>query len=171
MKLGSIGRIVGAAVGAVLMALSPVAHAEAEAAHSLGDVEWLAGAWRGGAPGSGNDIQEHWMTPEGGVMTGMFRLVAGGAARVHEFMLLEEDDRGVAMRLRHFSAQMRPWEEEPLVFRLERAAEGELDFVQESPPAPTRLEYRLVGDALTVTLIKEREGREPSRTAFSMKRE
>lgn len=117
---------------------------ETGAPATLAEVAWLAGAWAHEAEGEA--AHEVWTAPEAGSMTGMFRWVRGGRVLVHEFLLLEEVEGRVEMRLRHFGAGMRAWEEAPLVFDLTSVDANTLVFEQRDDDTPATLRYEWLED-------------------------
>ncbi|TVQ58935.1 MAG: hypothetical protein EA379_12350 [Phycisphaerales bacterium] len=134
---------------------------------TLDDFAWLAGSWMNESERT--TTEEHWTDVRGGTMLGMFRLTVAGTARMHELILLEQDGDDVVMRLRHFGAGMRAWEDAPIVFRLTEAAAGVYLFTQED--APTTLEYRRTDEgSLVVTLSKQNDEGAVQRTRFEMRR-
>lgn len=79
------------------------------AAAKITDFKWLAGTWSGS--GLGGTIEEIWSEPQNGVMMGMFRLFSGGKLSFYEFIVLEERNGSVVMRLKHFDPKLVGWEE------------------------------------------------------------
>src|SRR5687768_14135347 len=80
---------------AVALSLSTAAPALSDSASSrLDHLSWLAGSWA--ADSAGTRIEEHWMTPRGGMMVGMHRDVIGGRAVSFEFFRIVEDSSGIA---------------------------------------------------------------------------
>lgn len=77
---------------------------------------WLAGHWVG--EGLGGVAEEIWAPSRGGAMMGMFRSVTGEKTGFYELMTIQQGKSGWEMRLRHFHADLRAWEEkdEPLVW-------------------------------------------------------
>ena len=90
---------------------------------------WLAGHWVGTGFG-GAHVEEIWTAPEGTSMSGMFRLVSKGAAQVYELCVLLPVDQTVELRLKHFTRELKGWEEKAdhVTFRLVRVAPGEACF-------------------------------------------
>ena len=86
------------------------------------DLEWLAGHWSGQALGGFSE--ETWSEPRGGTMIGMFRLNKDGRTFVIEFVTIEDTAAGVIYRFKHFHADFRTWEEEPLTYHLVESDEG-----------------------------------------------
>jgi hypothetical protein len=123
---------------------------------ALGDVAWMAGQWQDRS--GGGLSEEVWTAPEGDCMLGMWRLVSGGKSRVHELLLLREDEKGVTFTLRHFNPLLHAREEKetPLVMTLLRASPEEAVFEgRSSEGGLLRLTYRRPRrDALAVTLEK-----------------
>lgn len=81
---------------------------------------WLVGQWEGegirGAP-----ALESWLPPMGGTMVGTFvQQEADGAIMFTEHLYLMEENGTLALRLKHFNADLTGWEEKDdmLTFRL-----------------------------------------------------
>ncbi len=113
-------------------------------ARGVDDLDWIAGQWQGN--GLGGTVEEVWLRPSGGSMTGMFRLVQRDGVGFHQFMLLEEQDGQVSLRLQHFNKGYAPWEKNgPLVFELMEAQKGRAVFESPDPKqTPSRLTYQVV---------------------------
>lgn len=77
--------------------------------YSLEDLDFLVGHWEGEA--FGGWAEESWGPAKGGSMLGSFRLVNGGKTVFYELLLLVERDGRPVMRVKHFNADMSPWEE------------------------------------------------------------
>ncbi len=116
---------------------------------------FLVGAWRGEAPGGGV-IEEHWMSPEGGRMVGMFRWEKGsGGLLVQELLNVWEDGGRVMYDLRHFGGAMEAWEDgkPPVRFALVEAGEGRVKFERADGGDGVRVvEYVLDGRVLVARL-------------------
>lgn len=166
----SPGRRATVAVAALLCAVQVRAQAPpspsvspttaAPVAARIAAVAFMAGHWVGDVDGALSE--EVWTAPAGGSMLGMWRLVAGGQARVLELLALsEEPDGGLALRLRHFDARLvaREDKDTPVELRLRRVSEGDVSFEGlGSDGTPVRLDYRRDGpDGLAAVL--ERRGR------------
>lgn len=95
---------------------------------TLADVAWLAGHWRG--PGLGGVSEEVWAPPLGGSMMGSYKLVQGDSVVFYELLSLVEEDSSVVMRLKHFGADLKGWEEkaEVVSFPLVRLTPTEAFF-------------------------------------------
>jgi hypothetical protein len=76
---------------------------------TIADLAWLAGEWTG--TGLGGVSEETWAAPADGAMVGMYRLVVGGKVSFYEFMNLREEGGTLVLRLKHFNADLTPWEE------------------------------------------------------------
>ena len=73
------------------------------------DMAWLAGHWVGEA--LGGTVEEIWSPPRGGAMMGMFRLVKDGKTVFYELMTIVPENGSLALRLKHFNADLTGWEE------------------------------------------------------------
>lgn len=91
---------------------------------SLADMAWLIGQWSGegidGAP-----AMESWLPPTGGTMVGTFIQTRAGedgaqAIMFTEHMYLMPEGDSLALRLKHFNADLTGWEDklEMTTFRL-----------------------------------------------------
>ncbi len=93
--------------------------ADASSVSALQDLAFLAGTWH--AELGGTPMEEIWAEPRGDHMLGMLRwLDAEGGSRMYEIFTLTATDDGLVYRLRHFDAELEPWETEasgPKVFR------------------------------------------------------
>jgi hypothetical protein len=142
-----------------LLLVLPLAADEPKRLHSVDDLAWMAGSWSG--EGLGGDVEEHWSTPHGGTMIGMFRLVgADDKTKVSEFMMVEQEQSGVKYRFRHYGAGHETWEPDaPLEFDLVESGEGSAVFDSATQKKPKRLTYRLEsGNNLSITVQNETDG-------------
>lgn len=126
------------AVAASVRAAAPVqnsthtlklADGAAPAPATLADFAWLAGHWRGTGFG-GAQVEELWTAPDGASMCGLFRMTRDGRAQVYEFVLLMPVGDTVEMRLKHFTSELRGWEEKDkwVTFRLVQRTPTEFFF-------------------------------------------
>ena len=121
------------------------------AAAKLDAMKWLVGRWVGSA--LGGDVEEIWSAPQGGAMMGMYRLVRDGKPVFYELLTLVEENGSLVMRLKHFHADLKGWEEkdDTVEFPLVAVADGAVHF--------EGMSFHPRGDTLTVYLaIKSRSG-------------
>lgn len=77
---------------------------------TLQEAAWIVGHWRGEA--LGGIVEEIWAPPAGNSMMGMFRLVKeDGTVGFYEMLTLVEEEGSLIIRLKHFHADMKGWEE------------------------------------------------------------
>lgn len=81
------------------------------------DFAWLAGSWRG--EGFGGVCEEVWSHPLAGTMVGTFRLVQGGEVVFYEILVIGPDDKGFAMKVKHFSKEFVSWEDKETATRFD----------------------------------------------------
>jgi len=91
---------------AALLFLAASAHA---ATGTVDDMAWLAGHWTG--TGLGGHCTETWSPVDNGVMLGTFRLVREGKPVFYEFLAVGMFEGKLAMRLKHFHADITGWEQ------------------------------------------------------------
>jgi Domain of unknown function (DUF6265) len=121
-------------------------------AATIADAAWLMGDWTGDG-GLGGSSTEHWSTPSGGAMPGLYRLVRDGKVVFYELMLITESQGTLALKLKHFNADLTGWEEKDkmVTFPLVKVTPDRLFF--------DGLTYAREGDRLRVYLaLREKDG-------------
>jgi len=100
-----------------IIAVSPLQKAATagQKVATLADFSWLAGRWEGklGAPSSAQQLtaEQEWMAPKNGTMQGFFRLTDNEKTVVIELFTIRETSSGIEFYFRHFSPELKPWEE------------------------------------------------------------
>ena len=96
---------------------------------TLEDLRWLVGDWRGTRP-DGSIVEESWREAIGESMLGTFRWVADDKVRFYEILVIEQDDTGPVLRLKHFNRGLTGWEEkdEVLAWTLVEATDTKAVF-------------------------------------------
>jgi hypothetical protein len=100
---------------------------------TLADFSWLTGRWEGklGAPSSPQQLtaEQEWMAPKNGTMQGFFRLTDSEKTMVIELFTIRETSSGIEFYFRHFSPELKPWEEkEAYHLNLTKAEGGAFRF-------------------------------------------
>jgi len=83
---------------------------------ALADFSWLTGRWQG--KWGPRIAQQVWMPPNSGVMVGVFQLSENGRTLVIELYAISSSPQGIALRIRHFTRALTPWENRPSVLNL-----------------------------------------------------
>ena len=78
-------------------------------AATLEDFSWLAGRWEGHL--GPMTAEQQWMAPRNGTMQGFFRLTDAEKTMVIELFTIRETPGGIEFYFRHFSPELKPWEE------------------------------------------------------------
>ena len=132
----------------------------AAAGPGLSSLTWLSGQWA--RKDAGGLAEEHWSTPAGGAMMGMFRLVKDGKVVFYELLTITEEGGKLVLRIRHLDSALNPWASEakgPLTYR-GKAGKGKAVFhnktdkvqrMEFSKRGKNRLRIRLV------SIVKKRE--------------
>jgi hypothetical protein len=97
-------------------------------AATIADMEWYAGRWTG--TGLGGFNEEVWSPPRDGSMMGMYRMIKDGKPIFYELLLIAEENGSLALKLKHFHADLRGWEERDasLRFPLVAKRDGRIYF-------------------------------------------
>jgi len=95
---------------------------------TLSGISWLAGHWRGEA--FGGITEEIWTPPLGNSMMSAFKVVIDGKIKFYEFVTILEENGSLVLRLKHFHADMKGWEEKDVTqdFRLVKATPNRIYF-------------------------------------------
>jgi hypothetical protein len=95
---------------------------------TIADMEWYAGRWTGSGLGGINE--EVWSPPREGTMMGMYRMIKDGKPVFYELLLITEENGSLAIKLKHFHADLRGWEERDasLRFPLVAKRDGRIYF-------------------------------------------
>jgi hypothetical protein len=123
------------------------------------DLSWLAGRWEG--PSDGGTFEEHWMTPVGGVMVGMGRMVKGEKTVFTEFIKIVETKEGVEYRA---IVEGQP----ETAFKLTKRSDGEAVFENPAHDFPQKIGYRKEKDGL-FAWIEGSQGGKPAKMEFRLK--
>ncbi len=94
----------------------------------LKELSWITGFWTG--TGLGGECEEVWMPEKDGQMIGTFRFWEDGKLVFSEFMNLVQEGDSFSLKLKHFGADLTPWEEkdEWTTFRLVELGENTVWF-------------------------------------------
>lgn len=140
--------------------------ATAQPTLAVSDLTFLAGAWRGEL--GPMVVEETWLPPLGGNLTGVFRMAGSDAVQLVEIMTIAEEERDgrevLIYRLRHFDAALTPWAAEangPIEAEVVLLGERHLRFeVLGEHGDLDAIEYR-VQDGVLSASVMFRGGREP----------
>lgn len=118
-------------------------------------LDFLLGSWT--LKHEWGDMVEVW-TSNGKGYTGMFSCYSEEEPVFYELMVIEQEENGTFMYLRHFNPGSIAWEnpEEPISYFIEEANSNFVLFNTED--ASSTLEYRLIDpNTLQCTLLNEEE--------------
>lgn len=95
---------------------------------NLDVLHWLPGHWRGEA--FGGITEEVWTPALGGSMMCVFKLVTAGSVQFYETVTITEEYETLIMRLKHFHADLKGWEEKDKTvdFKLVKVTEDAVYF-------------------------------------------
>jgi hypothetical protein len=84
---------------------------------TLKEMSWLTGNWKGTSP-FGN-CEEIWSEASAGTMPFSFKLQNENKVVFYEFGHIIQKDKSLQMQIRHFDANLKPWEADtPEIFNL-----------------------------------------------------
>jgi hypothetical protein len=75
----------------------------------LSSLEWIIGSWYGGD--KEEKMEENWNPIMIDAMTGWFRWKKGDSIFLYEFMLLQQVDKNIVLKIKHFDSKLVGWEE------------------------------------------------------------
>lgn len=117
----------------------------------ISDVKWLEGYWKGQI--WGGQAEELWSGPSAGSMMASFKFAADNEVNFYEIITLFEQDETLVLRLKHFSAELKGWEDKDqyMEFKLVKLADNSAYF--------DGYTYRLVSpNELHVFVVMEENG-------------
>jgi hypothetical protein len=76
----------------------------------LSNFAWLAGDWQG--VWGPRIVEQTWMAPKAGQMTGIYRVSENTKTLVVELFSLLKTPDGIEFRFRHFTPELTPWEKD-----------------------------------------------------------
>lgn len=90
----------------------------------INELAWLAGDWVGEV--FGGLVEDVWLEPLGGSMVGVFRSYSAGEIGFYELFTISEFNESLIIRLKHFSSDLKGWEEKNVTqdFRLVKISGG-----------------------------------------------
>ena len=68
---------------------------------TVDQLSWVAGPWRGTL--NDRTIEQHWMTPLGGSLVGMYRSIRDNRVTLYEILAMEQQGDEVFLRIKHFA--------------------------------------------------------------------
>ncbi len=137
-------------------------------ATEIEDLEFLAGSWRGEL--GETLVEETWLPPHKGNMTGVFRMSGETQVDLVEIMTMTETDEGVVYRLRHFNTALVPWASEaegPMEARVVIVDSDTVRFeILTEDTGVEAIVYDVDGETLKAKLTFTDESREPFTLVF-----
>jgi len=111
---------------------------------TLSQLNWLVGYWKG--EGFGSECDEIWTPQIDNTIHGIFRYAKEGKTNFTEYLVIEEQDSTLLLKLKHFSKDLSAWEEKEkwITFNLVKIENQTAYF--------DGLTYYREGDKLTISL-------------------
>lgn len=154
-------------------AAAPVETRHAANPDDLKPLAFLAGAWSSDSVGS--LTEEHWSSPHGTSIMGMFRWCKpDGTPSMFEILTITAEAEGVLLRLRHYSPALVAKEDKdkPLVLKLDSVKDNKAVFVAHSDTGKlSRITYHAPeADRLNIEVAFSEESKRPP-LKFNLKRQ
>lgn len=125
---------------------------------TLEDVKWLSGNWKGTSPFG--VCQENWDEPSGKTMMFCFKMISDNKVSFYEFGQIIEKDKSIEMQIRHFSGDLKPWEnEKPEIFKFIKKEDNRFYF--------DGITYEKVGDKTLNVYVYFEESKEEIKFTFT----
>jgi hypothetical protein len=146
--------------------------APAPAKASVDQLAWISGAWSGTL--GDRTIEQHWMTPLGTSMVGMYRSIRDNKATLYEILAIEQDGEGVALRIKHFAPGAglvsQEAKDESANHALVALEPRKAVFAAATATGPVRVTFSSPdSSSLTIVVERHREGK-PVATEFKYKK-
>lgn len=102
------------------------------------------------------DMEEYWSQPAGDNMICSFRCIKDGRAVFYEFIALEQSDKLVTMKMRHFNRGNIAWEEKnkPYIFNVVSLTKNKVVF--ESVDKKVKLGYERTATGKMLSWLEEK---------------
>lgn len=131
------------------------------------DFAFLTGSWE--AQIWGGTFEEVWSKPAGGTITHMGRLLVEGKTSFIEFSSIERDKEGRWTLYVMLGAPSRG-DKKPVPFVLEKAAKGDLTFLNPLNAFPSSIRYQGEGKAVMTATLKGTQNGNDQTDVFNFKR-
>jgi hypothetical protein len=138
----------------------------AAASATIDSLAWMAGSWYGTV--NDDPVDEHWSTPAGGVMMGMFRWLKNGRIYLYELLAIEPDAQGLVLRLKHFDRGLNGWEEKGMAvaYPLVNVGDQEAAFEKGGAYRSTRFVYKRLSARELLVITEDRKGSDVARNEY-----
>lgn len=161
--------VIGIVVLAAFAAWAGEPAEDEKSALKVTDLAWMAGHWQ--SPAKSGYTDEYWTEPLNGAMNGMCRIGDKAKRAMYEILLIEEVDGKLEYSMMHFGPGLKPREQEPMKFDVERGKkEKEVVFVGRDKEKGTRLTYHQATPDQLVCVLEKTRGGKQSRNEFKMTR-
>ena len=139
---------------------------------SVDQVAWISGAWSGTL--GDRTIEQHWMTPLGTSMVGMYRSIRDNKVTLYELLAIEQDGEGLALRIKHFAPGAglvsQEAKDESANHTLVSVEQRKAVFEASTATGPVRVTFTSPdASSLTIVVERQREGK-PVATEFKYKK-
>ncbi|MHA1110946.1 MAG: DUF6265 family protein [Promethearchaeota archaeon] len=117
----------------------------------LSSLEWIVGKWYG--ENSQNIMEEDWHPIMGDAMAGWFRWKKENSIFLYEFMLFQQVDNIVVLKIKHFDSNLVGWEEKDkwVEYVAWNSALNEIILKASDPKHTPWIAYERIGSKLTAS--------------------
>jgi hypothetical protein len=167
MKIRPLRILLMLPLTAGLLAAASLSPGQQPPDHSLSSLAFLSGRW---LSEKGSEFQEEdWMPAQGNSMVGTFRVLQDGKPVFYEFWAIELDDNHPVMKLKHFNAGLKGWEQKDASTRMPLISSGPDDAIFAETDGSVSLHYHRKGQTLTCLVHHLQDGHSKDET-FTMRR-
>ena len=138
-----------------------------KATATIQQVAFITGRWSGTM--GDRHVEQHWMAPVGSSMVAAYRNLQGTKPMLYEILVIEEQDGGLMLRIKHFAPgpglASREAQGEAAEHRLVKV-QGEVAVFESSGPNGARITFsKPAADQLSIAVERMRDGK-PVKTVF-----
>ncbi len=117
----------------------------------LSSIKWLIGHWK--THSENEELEEYWHSVMADAMVGWFRWKRSEVIFLYEFMLFQQVEKGIILKIKHFDGNLVGWEEKDawVEYQAWSSADDAVYLKAKDPKHTPWMVYELVNSKLVVT--------------------
>ena len=117
----------------------------------LSNMKWVIGSWK--SQSENEELEEYWYPHMGDAMVGWFRWKRGESIFLYEFMLFQQVEKKVILKIKHFDGKLEGWENKNAWVEYQAwSSNDDAVYLRANDPKHTPwMVYQLLNSKLVVT--------------------